>query len=502
MLALALSALLASTSLSPSSMEQQASRHVVQEFERVGRRSPQSDTALTQAARRLAREALEDSPSGAVELLALTEAISDSGGADPSPRSYVIRASVREHAVGTLLDRKDLHHEPASHMGVGVAVEGERAALVVLLAERKATLQRFPRTFDKPGGGQSLCGQLERPLRWAEVYVTLPDGRVERPALTRESGPSFCTRLLFPTQGRYTVEIIGRGERGPEVASLFLVDVGAARQRGERERVVEPTTVEDARSAVLARINALRRAHGVQQLVLDDTLNRVAQAYSERMAREGFFAHVAPDGSDLRSRLASLGSHYRTAGENLGLASGPLSAHFGIEHSPGHRNNLLGTQFTHAGIGVVFQKVDGRDQALLTEVFSSTGAPAAVALDPREEAYQALATHRASRGLPPLERSPALEQIALDHARRALALDEPKVQLPGSKVHDRVFESLDKAKSASVDFYVAESPSLLPDSKSLGDRKNTVVGVGAVRGDSRTYGKGQYWMVIIYAATR
>ncbi|HYO58212.1 MAG TPA: CAP domain-containing protein, partial [Archangium sp.] len=104
MLALALSALLASTSLTPATMEQQASRHVAQEFERLGRRVPQADTALTQAARRLAREALDDSPSGAVELLALTEAISDAGSTDPSPRSYVIRAWVREHAVQTLLD--------------------------------------------------------------------------------------------------------------------------------------------------------------------------------------------------------------------------------------------------------------------------------------------------------------------------------------------------------------------------------------------------------------
>lgn len=374
MLALALSVLLAA-SPSPTAMEQQASRHVLQEFERVGRRVPQADPSLTQAARRLAREALDDSPSGAVELLALTEAVSDAGGADPTPRSYVVRASVREHAVGTLLDRKDLNQEPASHVGVGVAVDGERAAIVVLLAERKATLQRFPRALDKPGTGQSLCGQLEPPLRGSEVYVTLPDGRVERPPLTRESGPSFCTRLLFPSEGRYTVELLGRSERGPEVASLFLVDVGETRAKGEHERIVEPTTVEDAREAVLSRINALRRAHGVQPLALDDTLNGVAQAYSDRMAREGFFAHVAPDGSDLRGRLTAAGSQYRTAGENLGMASGPLAAHFGIEHSPGHRNNLLGTQFTHAGLGVTFQKVDGRNQALLTEVFSTTAPP-------------------------------------------------------------------------------------------------------------------------------
>jgi uncharacterized protein YkwD len=502
MLVLALGALLAATPLTASSLEQRAGQYVLQEFERVGRRSPKVDPALTEAARQLARDALDKSPSGAVELLALTEAVSTAGATDPSPRSYVIRAWDKQHALDTLLARKDLNQEPASHTGVGVAEEGERVSIVVLLAERKATLQRFPRTIDKPGPGQSLCGELASSLRWAEVYVTRPDGSVDRPPLTRESGPSFCTRLLFPAQGRYSVEIIGRGERGPEVAALFLVDVGAPRQRGEREHVVEPTTVEDARIEVLARINALRRAHGVRELVLDDTLNTVAQAYSDRMAREGFFAHVAPDGSDLRSRLAAASSAYRTAGENLGMAAGPLAAHFGIEHSPGHRSNLLGSQFTHAGLGVTFQKVDGREQAILTEIFSANVTPSVPPADPLQEAYERLAWHRTARGLPKLERSPVLERIAMDHARRALALEQPKVQLPGSKVHDRVFGALEDAKSAAVDFYVAESPALLPDSKSLGDRKNTVVGVGAVRGDSRTYGNGQYWMVVIYAATR
>jgi uncharacterized protein YkwD len=507
MLVLALGALLAATPLTASSLEQQAGHYVLQEFERVGRRSPKVDAALTEAARQLAREALDKSPSGAVELLALTEAISTAGATDPSPRSYVIRAWDRQHALDTLLARKDLNQEPASHTGVGVAEEGERVSIVVLLAERKATLQRFPRTFDKPGNGQSLCGELASPLRWAEVYVTRPDGSVDRPALTRESGPSFCTRLLFPTQGRYSVEIIGRGERGPEVAALFLVDVGASRQRGERERVVEPTTVEDARIEVLARINALRRAHGARELVLDGTLNQVAQAYSERMAREGFFAHVAPDGSDVRDRMAATSASYRTVGENLGMAEGPLAAHFGIEHSPGHRGNLLGSQYTHAGIGVAFQKVNGRDQAILTEVFATVLNPTpATAVDPLQETYQVLRQHRATHGLPPLKRTPALERIALEHARYALILDQPRAELPGSKVRDRVIAALEDAGNTlvdfSVDFYVVESPTQLLDSKNPGSREYTLVGVGAVRGDSRTYGKGLYWVAVIYAVTR
>jgi uncharacterized protein YkwD len=502
MLALVLGALVAATPLTPTAMEERVAHHVLQEFERVGRRAPPVDPALTEAARVLARRALDDGPAGAVEEPALTEAVSDAGGADPTPRSYVVRAGEREHALETILERKDLSQERATHLGVGVAVEGSRAALVVLLAERKATLQRFPRVLDTPGVAQTLCGEFVSSLRGAQVYVTLPDGRVERPPLTREANATFCTRLLFASTGRYTVEFVGRGARGPEVVALFLVDVGTPRRRGEGSSAREPTTVEAAREAVLERINALRRAQALPPLVTDRTLEEVAQAYSERMAREGFFAHVAPDGSDLSSRLRAAGANARLSGENLGMASGALAAHAGIEHSPGHRNNLLGAQFTHAGLGVSFQTVDGRPQVLLTEVFSSGGG-SSIPEDPRAEIYQTLAAHRAAHGLAPLRRLPSLERIALEQARRALAANQPPSQLPGEPVHERVFRALDdNARSASVDFYVTDSPARLPDSKNLSDRKTTVIGVGTVRGDSPTYGEGQYWVVVIYAATR
>ncbi|MFY0576028.1 CAP domain-containing protein [Cystobacter fuscus] len=182
--------------------------------------------------------------------------------------------------------------------------------------------------------------------------------------------------------------------------------------------------MEAAREAVLERINALRRAQGLSPLSSDRTLEEVAQAYSERMAREGFFAHVAPDGADLSSRLRAAGAQARVSGENLGMASGALAAHAGIEHSPGHRNNLLGAQFTHVGLGVSFHSVDGRPQVLLTEVFASSGGAARPA-DPREQVYQTLAAHRASHELAPLRRLPALERLALEQARRALAANLP-----------------------------------------------------------------------------
>jgi uncharacterized protein YkwD len=502
MLVLALSTLLAAAPLTSESMEQRAAQHVLREFERVGRRAPVQDPSLMEAARRLARESLGPQlPTGAPDLHSLTLAVSDAGGADPSPRSFVIRAWAHAHAIETFLSRKDFSAEPATHFGVGVVTTvDQRAALILLLTERKAELQRFPRNLPRPKVTQVLCGELVAPLSGADVYVTLPDGNVDRVPLTREVGAKFCTQLRFPQVGGYTVEVIGHSFKGPEVAALFLVDVGGPSQRGEEEPVHEPTTVEEARQVILARINSLRRAHKLAPLSPDRALDAVAQAYSDRMDREGFFAHVAPDGTNLRQRLSAAGPSYRSAGENLGLAPGPLSAHFGIEHSPGHRKNLLSPQFTHAGIGVTFQKVDGRPQAIVTEVYSASGLPATA--DPLVEAYKALEAKRKQFKLKPLQRSKGLEQIAMDHVRRALRQDTPKAHLPDSNVHERVFKSQQNVRTAAVDFYVAEDPTTPPESKSLLDARNTEVGVGVIRGDSQTFGRGKYWVVVIYTAPR
>jgi uncharacterized protein YkwD len=509
MIALALGLLLAATPVdkdSASGMEQQAARHVLREFERVGRRAPTRDEPLTAAARRLARGALQEYTTGAPDLFTLTAAVSDAGAADPSPYSLVIRSWVPRHAVETFLARKDFHQEPATHFGVGVAVQGQRAALVLLLAERKATLQDFPRELSKAGEGRGLCGELASHLRQAQVFVTRPNGKVENVPLTREQGSQFCARPVFDAPGAYTVEVVGSGRGGPEVASLFLVQVGpGARGRGEREpeRVAEPTSVPAARQEILERINALRRAHGLGPMEREETLEKVAQAYSERMAREGFFAHVAPDGSTLRSRLPQDGPAYRTAGENLGMAAGPLAAHFGIEHSPGHRKNLLEPRFNHAGIGIAFQKVEGRDQAIVTEVYS-VGAPTASSPDatPLDEAYRTLAQHRALRKLPPLERSEVLEQIAFKLVKRAMELDRPSPKLPDFPVHERVFAVLPDAKTATVDFYVVSDPYALPDARALSEATNNRFGIGLLRGDSPTFGRNQYWVAVIYAAVR
>ncbi|HLL54580.1 MAG TPA: CAP domain-containing protein, partial [Myxococcaceae bacterium] len=437
----------------PADPERAGLLHVIREYERVGLTAPTSDPILTAAARKLATQALDTSVGEATDPLAISGVVSDAGGWDPSPRAIIIRSSPPEYALETFLKRRDLNTEPATHVGMGVVVRGDRGALAVILSERKVELRPFPHALPGPGS-RSLCGELRGPLRRAELYATRPHGTVDRVGLTREQGAAFCAMPSFPTEGRHSVEVIGHGPRGPEVAAIFYVDVGATRPDSARFRAEEPTTAEAARPAVLARINALRRALKLSPVEPDEALDKVAQAYSERMVREGFFAHVAPDGSSVSTRLKRAGYRFERVGENLGLAGGPLAAHFVLEHSPGHRRNIIEPDFTHVGIGVAFERKGDRTQAIVTQIFARSFSTRSSRTASLQDAYDVLAQKRRALKLPPLKRSEVLEQIATTHARTALSLDTPEPKLPGARLHDRVFEAFPDVKAAAADFVV------------------------------------------------
>ncbi|HVE83014.1 MAG TPA: CAP domain-containing protein [Myxococcales bacterium] len=500
----ALSALLCATAATAASdalsLEREAGAHVRREFERVGRAAPAPDGSLQVAARALAREALATGADRAADLLEISALVSDAGGADPSPRAVVIRATPPDYALEAFLKRRDFNEEPASHLGVGAAVAGDHAVIVALLSDRKALLRPFPRVLPRAGASRALCGELLGGLGQPEIFVTRPSGGVDRLPLSRSDGPSFCAEVPFPRAGRHAVEVIARGPRGPEVALQLYVDVAVPRREGRAAQAPEPATPEDARQVIRQRINALRRAQGAPAVSADGRLDAVAQAYAERMVRERFFAHVAPGGDDLRARLTGAGYAYVQAGENLGLASGPLGAHFAIEHSPGHRANLLTPEYSAVGVGVAWDRDPEKPQVLVVEVLALPSRALSMG-DPQEAAYRAVDRLRADEHLPRLRRSEALERIAASHVRQALRQDAPREQLPGSQVHDRVFDALGGVRTATVDVYVGDDPGALPRSKGVADARNDWVGVGAVQGDSPTFGKQKYWVVVIYAST-
>ena len=475
--------------------ESKAMLHVRQSFERIGRSSPVPDPALTQAARTLAREALlttAEAASGTRIGLAVSEA----GGWDPNPRLVLIRSWPTQTTLQAFLQRTDFTSEPSTHAGLALVADDDHTVVALLLADRKAVVQPFPRKVEKAPSRQRLCFELRSPLTRPSIFVTRPSGIVDRLSEITSRGAGHCAPVAFQVNGRHAVEVVGDGAEGPEVAAIFSVDVGPV----SPSAVVampggpEPTTPAEARTRLLARVNALRVAAGARAVEADPRLDAVAQAYADRMATQRFFAHVSPEGDALPDRLEQAGYAYQSSGENLGMASGPMAAHAAIEESPGHRKNLLDPAFERAGFGLARQARDGGtgSDLVLVELLAT---PAKGGTDPMATAYARLTAERAALKLPALQRSAALEDIAIRQARAALARDDPRAP----DIDSQVFGAVAEARTASADLYVARDLSALPPSRGLREARNSLVGIGAVRGDSPTYGKGRYWVVVIYA---
>ena len=122
---------------------------------------------------------------------------------------------------------------------------------------------------------------------------------------------------------------------------------------------------------IFERVNRERERNGLQQLDWDDETARVARAYSVRMAREGFFEHIDPDGNSVVERAEqSRLRHWSIIGENLFMCEAyndfTRLAVSGWLKSPTHRQNMLDRRWSATGIGVA-QDRGGR--IYVTQVF-------------------------------------------------------------------------------------------------------------------------------------
>ena len=119
------------------------------------------------------------------------------------------------------------------------------------------------------------------------------------------------------------------------------------------------------RSALLAAVNAARRAAGRAPLAADPRLDAAAQAHAEDMLARSYYAHQGLDGSTPRSRVESAGFAAASVAENI--AARHLSADAamaGWMASSEHRRNILNPGLTNLGAGVAVGAYEHRYQVL------------------------------------------------------------------------------------------------------------------------------------------
>ncbi|MCU1374348.1 MAG: hypothetical protein JWO68_1634 [Actinomycetia bacterium] len=107
----------------------------------------------------------------------------------------------------------------------------------------------------------------------------------------------------------------------------------------------------------LDAVNQFRRDNGVPALQWEEGAYAKAHSWSQKLADDGVLSH-----SNL-SQGVPAGWHL--LGENVAFAGSLDQAMNALEHSPGHRANLLNPKFTKVAVGVV----QARGLYWVTEVF-------------------------------------------------------------------------------------------------------------------------------------
>ncbi|KJS82352.1 MAG: hypothetical protein JM58_15200 [Peptococcaceae bacterium BICA1-8] len=113
------------------------------------------------------------------------------------------------------------------------------------------------------------------------------------------------------------------------------------------------TAQEKKEQEMLELINKARKEAGVAPLVMDSSLVKVARIKSQDMIDKKYFAHNSPTYGSPFEMMDSFGIKYRYAGENLAGHYSVSGAHEALMNSSGHRKNILNSNFTHIGIGIV-----------------------------------------------------------------------------------------------------------------------------------------------------
>lgn len=176
-------------------------------------------------------------------------------------------------------------------------------------------------------------------------------------------------RLLRNTPFQQTLEQTSTAttteQAGAVVKSSSIKDAVMA-LFGKQTNIADTTKID-----LLAAVNAERSKRGISALIYNPKLETSAQAFAHDMWKRGYFSHFTPEGESFVDRIRSSG-YMTTQPSACGCIAATCSCdpkfsvgeniakgQYTVEHvmqewmqSPGHRKNILQTQFDEVGFGL------------------------------------------------------------------------------------------------------------------------------------------------------
>lgn len=114
------------------------------------------------------------------------------------------------------------------------------------------------------------------------------------------------------------------------------------------------TVPPEPQAKLAASVNAYRQSRSLSPLILNENLNKAAQAMADDLARTGDLNHVDSQGRQLRARVEAAGyQNWRRITENLAMGSETSDQTVTLwDESPGHKAAMVRTDITEHGVGV------------------------------------------------------------------------------------------------------------------------------------------------------
>ncbi len=118
--------------------------------------------------------------------------------------------------------------------------------------------------------------------------------------------------------------------------------------------------------------NKSRSQNNIAPLTYNFSLARAAQAKADDMLAKQYFAHVSPEGRNPWSFIKNVGYSYVAAGENLAVDFVEAeSVDRAWMNSPGHRANILNSNFQEIGVGISRGTFEGHDTTFVVQMFGT-----------------------------------------------------------------------------------------------------------------------------------
>jgi hypothetical protein len=126
-------------------------------------------------------------------------------------------------------------------------------------------------------------------------------------------------------------------------------------------------------SQIIEQLNQERRSAGLEELEVNELLNKAAFLKAQDMIGHDYFAHTSPEDVNPWYWLEEVEYQYKYAGENLAMDfSSASSVHKAWMKSQTHRENIMSERYKEVGVAVLEGIIDGKETRVGVQFF---GAP-------------------------------------------------------------------------------------------------------------------------------